>query len=81
MRTSVTSKGQVTIPKALRDMAHISAGTQVDFQITDNGYLIVRPVTQDISKLKGIAKQEGQAPVSLTAMKNAIKEGLEESIQ
>jgi len=34
-----------------------------------------RPLTHDISKLKGIAKKKGQRPVSLKTMKKAIAEG------
>lgn len=80
MRATVTSKGQVTIPKGIRDLAHISSGTQLDFQITEEGFLIIRPLIRDISKLKGIAKKKGQQSVSLQAMKKAIEEGLEESV-
>lgn len=38
----VTSKGQVTIPKAIRDEGGISPGTEVEFEI-DDGVITVRP--------------------------------------
>jgi AbrB family looped-hinge helix DNA binding protein len=81
MRATVTSKGQVTIPREIRELAHISSGTQLDFQIASDGILTVRLLTHDISKLKGIVKKKGRRPVSLKAMKKAIEEGLEESMQ
>lgn len=81
MRAVVTSKGQITIPKAIRELAHIASGTELDFQVTEDGYLIIRPLTHDISKLKGIAGQKDRLPVSLKAMKKSIEEGFEESLQ
>lgn len=81
MRATVTSKGQVTIPREIRELAHITSGTQLDFQITKEGYITARPLTHDIATLKGIAKKKGRRPVSLRAMKKAIEEGFKESVQ
>jgi len=78
MRATVTSKGRVTIPKEIRELAHISAGTQLDFQISKQGVLTVRPLARQISKLKGIAYKVRKHPISLRAMKKAIEEGLKE---
>lgn len=39
----VTSKGQVTIPKAIRDRAGIRAGSEVEFRI-DNGSIVLERV-------------------------------------
>lgn len=80
MLATVTSKGQVTIPKKIRELAHIESGTQIDFQLTSKGTLTIRPLTHDITKLKGIAKKKGRRPVSLRAMKKAIQEGAQESL-
>ncbi|WP_080954190.1 AbrB/MazE/SpoVT family DNA-binding domain-containing protein [Neorhizobium galegae] len=35
--TTVTSKGQVTIPKAVRDLLRIAPGSKVDFQRAADG--------------------------------------------
>lgn len=37
MPTTVTSKGQVTIPKPVRDLLGLKAGSKVDFRKTDDG--------------------------------------------
>jgi AbrB family looped-hinge helix DNA binding protein len=37
MKAQVTSKGQVTIPKELRDRFGIEPGTQVDFAASEDG--------------------------------------------
>ena len=58
MRTTVTSRGQVTIPQSIRTKAKIVAGSQLDFQLERDGILVVRLITDDISELKGIVKTE-----------------------
>ncbi|MEJ8574075.1 AbrB/MazE/SpoVT family DNA-binding domain-containing protein [Microbaculum marinum] len=41
----VTSKGQVTIPKHLRDRTSIKPGSQVDFEACDDGLLVRKSTT------------------------------------
>lgn len=41
MSTIVTSKGQVTIPKAVRERMGIEAGTAVDFQLAPDGRVVL----------------------------------------
>ena len=48
---TVTSKGQVTIPKAIRDLCGISEGDQLVFRITDYGAAIIRvPELAELSR-------------------------------
>ena len=42
---TVTSKGQLTLPKAIRDLLRLGAGDRVDFIVKDNGTVVLRPVT------------------------------------
>lgn len=44
MRSTLTSKGQVTIPKAIRDYLGLSAGSQVAFEVDLGGKATVRAV-------------------------------------
>lgn len=44
----VTSKGQVTIPKEIRDRLGIAAGSEVDFVATEDGVQLVA-VNQNVS--------------------------------
>ena len=52
MKALVTSKGQVTIPKALRDKFGIEAGAQVDFVAVTDGIRLRKVV--DRSKRTGV---------------------------
>jgi antitoxin PrlF len=44
MANNVTSKGQVTIPKKVRDRLGIAAGSAVAFELTDTGEVVLRAV-------------------------------------
>jgi AbrB family looped-hinge helix DNA binding protein len=73
MKAIVTSKGQVTIPLAIRTKAKITPGSKLDFQIEEDGTLKVSLLNQDISQLKGIVKSKRSKPASLQEMKNAVQ--------
>jgi antitoxin PrlF len=62
MATTVTSKGQVTIPKKVRDLLGIEAGSAVDFELASNGDVVLRHRTgkrkrpaRRFARLRGIA--------------------------
>jgi AbrB family looped-hinge helix DNA binding protein len=69
--TTVTTKGQVTIPKRIRDALGIRAGDRVVFFRAEDGRIVVEPETVDIRSLRGILKHEGP-PVSVEEMNAAI---------
>ena len=45
MPTSLTSKGQVTIPKHIRDQLALSAGSQISFSVNQSGQLVLESAT------------------------------------
>ena len=75
MITSVlSSKGQIVIPKDIRDKLGLDAGDRVQFVEQPNGGFKIVPATGDIRKLKGIVPKP-KAPVSIERMKAAISVG------
>ena len=42
MRSTLTSKCQVTIPKRIRDTLGLGPGSQVDFDLDDQGQIVIR---------------------------------------
>jgi AbrB family looped-hinge helix DNA binding protein len=42
-KSTVSSKGQVTIPKRVRDRYGLETGTEVVFEVRDDGALLTRP--------------------------------------
>jgi antitoxin PrlF len=43
MTTTLTSKGQATIPKPIRDRLGLKAGSRLKFVVNDRGELVLRP--------------------------------------
>lgn len=70
--TTVTSKGQVTIPKRVRDFLRLRPGDRLDFVIGEDGRVVVRAGTASARELKGLLRRPGRRPVSLAAMEAAI---------
>ena len=50
----LTTKGQVTIPKAIRDALGIDAGDRVEFVLRDDGVVEVVPRTRSLLSLAGL---------------------------
>ncbi len=69
---TVTSKGQVTIPKAIRDFLKVKSGDLIDFLIDREGKVVVRAGTVHVGELRGILHRPGRKPVSLEEMDEAI---------
>ncbi len=44
MATSLTSKGQVTIPKHIRDTMQLESGCEIEFQVNDQGEIVLHKV-------------------------------------
>ncbi|MFA5354358.1 MAG: type II toxin-antitoxin system PrlF family antitoxin [Thermodesulfovibrionales bacterium] len=70
----ITSKGQTTIPKKIRDHLNLHPGDRVDFVIGENGRVIIEPATLDAGELEGILSRPGIKAVSVEEMKKTIRE-------
>ena len=70
MHATVTGKGQVTIPKPIRDRLHLEPGDKIDFILDEAGDLRVTPVTAPVARLKGMVPKPG-SPVNQERMDEA----------
>jgi antitoxin PrlF len=73
--TTLTSKGQITLPRRVREHLGVHTGDAVDFIIGSDGEVRVRAGEVDIAELKGLLRQPGRRPVSLDEMDAAIRRG------
>ncbi len=71
--SSVTSKGQTTIPIKIREHLHLKPGDKVDFVIEDNGKVMLEPSTLDITELEGILHRPGRKAVSIEGLEDAVR--------
>jgi len=73
---TLTSKGQITIPKQIRKRLRLETGRRVEFNVDAKGNVILTPRNDDIRALKGIVRSRPKRPaVSVKEMNEAIAEG------
>jgi antitoxin PrlF len=74
MLTTITSKGQVTVPKNIRDMLHLYAGDKVEFVFNEANEVIIRPVTKKAADVcGGLAKYKQKSPITVEEMNESIE--------
>ena len=67
MSTTVTSKGQVTIPKRVRDHLGLGPGSAVEFELDADGRVIVRPVGRAAaSRRSPVGRVRGRATAGMS---------------
>ena len=70
---TVTSKGQVTIPKEIRDYLKLRTGGRLEFLVDPQGSVRITPATAEVRQLKGLISPGGKV-VSLEDMQAAIEQ-------
>ncbi len=71
---TLTSKGQLTLPKSMRDELKLKAGDKVDFVKVESGQYVLRPANQDARSLFGCLADLYDGPaVSVEGMDTAIR--------
>ena len=68
---TLTSKGQITIPVAVREALRIEAGDRVEFVEVEPGRFEMIPATLPITALKGMFRSD-RKPVTIEEMNAAI---------
>jgi antitoxin PrlF len=77
MLATLTSKGQVTLPKQIRDKLDLMGGSKLDFELLPDGTVKLRPSNRTALSLMGRPKRTGQRSVSIEEMDEGIAAFLE----
>jgi len=70
---TITSKGQVTVPKKIRDALDLDEGTEVEFVLEGTGRLVVRPKEPPMERLRTIRDRLAEHDVDLDEMRRKSK--------
>jgi len=68
----LTSKGQTTIPKDVRDYLGLRPGDRIEFVLTEDKTVLLKPATRPVTDLKGFLPKPPK-PVSIEQMNAAIR--------
>lgn len=71
--STLTSRGQTTIPKSIRDALHLQPGDRVEF-ILEEDQVVLRRAGADLTALDGMLDRSDREPVSVDGMHDAIAE-------
>ncbi len=69
---TLTSKGQTTVPKEIREHLRVRAGDRIQFVIDENGRVMLVPASYDAAELAGILPRP-KRPVFLEEMRTVIR--------
>ncbi|MBI3917046.1 MAG: type II toxin-antitoxin system PrlF family antitoxin [Betaproteobacteria bacterium] len=60
---TLTSKGQTTIPKEIRDSLSMKAGDRMTFTLMPDGTVVMRVKTKSVTELAGVLHKKGRKPL------------------
>jgi len=72
--STITSKGQITVPKEVRDVLGLKTGDRVDFRLEKDGSARMLPLSRKVSDVFGmLSHYKRKQPVSIKEMHNNLK--------
>ena len=60
---TLTSKGQTTIPKEIRDSLSMKTGDRMTFTLMPDATVVMRVKTRSVAALAGVLHKKGRKPV------------------
>ena len=72
-QATITSKGQITIPKDIRNVLHLESGGKVEFLVTDKGEAIIRPLSKTTEDVFGLLSSTKRKKLSVKDMDKKLK--------
>jgi AbrB family looped-hinge helix DNA binding protein len=72
--STVTAKGQTTIPKEIRDHLGLRPGNRIDYVMDAEGNVVLKPALYDIRDLHGILHRPGRDGLTVEEMNRLIRE-------
>jgi antitoxin PrlF len=63
--STMTSKGQTTIPKKLRDKLAVKSGDRLGFTLMPDGTVLMRVKNKSVLELAGVLRGKGRKPVPI----------------
>ncbi|HOO76723.1 MAG TPA: AbrB/MazE/SpoVT family DNA-binding domain-containing protein [bacterium] len=71
---TLTSKGQITIPKAVRTSLNLHTGDRIEFIVHGSNEALVRPITKSVDEVFGKLHNPDQPALTIDDMNTAISD-------
>jgi antitoxin PrlF len=76
MFATLTSKGQITLPREIRDRLGLDAGSILDFHVLPDNTITARAVKPDARRIRGLLKSPHPGPLTVEQMDEGIAKHL-----
>ena len=72
MFATLTSKGQITLPKEIRDRLQLDAGSTLDFELLPDNTIVARAIKPDARRIRGLLKSPHAKTLTVEEMDEGI---------
>ncbi len=77
MLATLTSKGQVTLPKGIRDQLELDTGTVLDFTVLNDSTIQIKPIRANARRIRGLLTSPLPVPMDVAQMDEALAQHLQ----
>jgi AbrB family looped-hinge helix DNA binding protein len=74
--STITSKGQITLPKNVREHLGVREGDRLDFVIAADGAVSLLPLSGSVRRLRGLFRRSGVPAATLAEIDESIEDQL-----
>ena len=78
---TITTKGQVTIPKEIRESLKLHTGDKIEIIVTENREAIMRPVSKKVDDLFCILHKQDRKLVTPEVMDDAVRNRMKDKFK
>jgi len=78
---TLTTKGQVTIPKEIRESLKLHTGDKIEIIVTEKREAIIRPISKKVDDIFCKLHRPGRKAVTLEAMDDAIRNRMKDKFK
>lgn len=78
MIATLTTKGQITLPKALRDALGLDSGAKLHFSLNADGGFVAQPIKVNALSVKGLVKSPHQRALTQQEERQGLAGGLQQ---
>lgn len=78
---TLTTKGQLTIPKKIRESLKLHSGDKIEIVVTGNMEAVIRPVSKKVDDIFCKLHQSNRKSVTIESMNNAIRNRMKDKFK
>jgi AbrB family looped-hinge helix DNA binding protein len=78
---TLTTKGQLTIPKKVRESLNLHSGDKIEIVVTGNMEALIRPVSKKVDDIFCKLHHPNRKPATIESMNNSIRNRIKDKFK